>query len=63
MHLVSYETTNNAKEAIAREGQIKEGLRKRKMLFIESVKPDWEDPAADWDFGFLILGSYTYRSC
>jgi predicted GIY-YIG superfamily endonuclease len=49
MHLVSYETTNKAKEAIAQEGQIKEGLRKRKMAWIESANPDWEDLAANWD--------------
>jgi putative endonuclease len=40
MHLVFYETTNNVKGAIARERQIKEGLRKRKMALIESVNPD-----------------------
>ena len=49
MHLVFYETTNNVKEAIAREKQIKGWVRKRKIELIESVNPEWEDLAADWD--------------
>ena len=49
MHLVYFETTNNVKEAIAREKQIKGWVRKRKIELIESVNPDWEDLAADWD--------------
>jgi len=48
-HLVFYETTNNVKEAIAREKQIKGWVRKRKIELIESVNPEWEDLAADWD--------------
>ena len=44
-----YETTNNVKEAIAREKQIKGWVRKRKIELIESVNPEWEDLAADWD--------------
>jgi len=39
MYLVFYETTDNVKEAIARERQIKERLRKRKMALIELVNP------------------------
>jgi len=49
MHLVFCETTNNIKEAIAREKQIKGWLRKRKVALIESVNPEWKDLAADWD--------------
>ena len=54
MHLVFYLTTYNVKGAIARERQIKEGLRKRKMALIESVNPDWVDLAVDWDLEFRI---------
>ena len=49
MQLAYFETTNNVKEAIAREQQIKGWVRKRKMELIESVNPDWEDLSADWD--------------
>ncbi len=48
MHLVYFETTNNVKEAIAREKQIKGWVRKRKVELIESVNAEWEDLAADW---------------
>jgi hypothetical protein len=54
MYLVFYETTINVKEAIARERQIKERLRKRKMALIKSVNPYWEDLAADWDLEYRI---------
>ena len=47
-HLVYFEITNNVKEAIAREKQIKGWVRKRKIELIESVNPDWEDLSADW---------------
>ncbi len=48
MHLVFFETTNNVKEAIAREKEIKGWLRKKKIALIESVNPEWKDLAADW---------------
>lgn len=54
MYLVFYETTDNVKEAIARERQIKERLRKRKMALIELVNPYWEDLAADWNLELRI---------
>jgi len=47
--LVYYESTNHAKEAIAREKQIKGWLRERKIDLIESVNPGWCDLAAEWD--------------
>jgi len=49
MHLVFFETTNNVKEAIAREKEIKGWLRKKKIALIESVNPECKDLAADWD--------------
>jgi putative endonuclease len=48
MHLVFFETTNNVKEAIAREKEIKGWLRKKKIALIETVNPEWKDLAADW---------------
>ena len=54
MYLVFYETTDNVKEAIARERQINERLRKRKMALIELVNHYWEDLAADWNLEFRI---------
>ena len=45
--LVYFEETNDAREAIAREKQIKGWLRKKKVALIESVNPVWEDLAAE----------------
>ncbi len=36
-------------EAIAREKQIKEWNRKKKVFLIEKVNPDWRDLALDWE--------------
>ena len=48
-HLVYFEATNNVKEAIVREKQIKGWVRNRKIELVESANPDWEDLSADWD--------------
>ena len=45
--LVYFEETNDAREAIAREKQIKGWLRKKKIALIESVNPTWEDLGAE----------------
>jgi putative endonuclease len=41
--LVYYETTQNMLSAIAREKQIKAGSRKKKIMLIESMNPEWLD--------------------
>ena len=41
--LVYFEETNNIKEAIAREKQIKGGSRKKKIELINSFNPMWND--------------------
>ena len=41
--LVYYECYPNARDAIAREKQIKGWLRSKKVALIESVNPKWED--------------------
>ncbi|MBR2904156.1 MAG: GIY-YIG nuclease family protein [Clostridia bacterium] len=41
--LVYYESYNGAKEAIAREKQIKGFLRARKNRLVEALNPSWED--------------------
>ena len=46
--LVYYEETNDVKEAISREKQIKEWLRRKKIALIESVNPEWTDLSEDW---------------
>ena len=38
-----YEIYDNIIDAIAREKQIKAGSRKKKIMLIESVNPDWKD--------------------
>jgi putative endonuclease len=47
-HLVYFEETNDIREAIAREKQIKGWLRSRKVDLIQSVNPEWRDLADDW---------------
>ncbi|NLW51558.1 MAG: GIY-YIG nuclease family protein [Candidatus Brocadiaceae bacterium] len=46
--LVYFESTNDVKDAIAREKQIKGWLRAKKIALIESMNPEWTDLAADW---------------
>lgn len=46
--LVYYEATNDVREAIAREKQIKGWLRKKKIALIESLNPKWRDLSEDW---------------
>ena len=41
--LVWYEVTNDVWSALEREKQIKSWNRKRKLVLIESLNPDWED--------------------
>jgi len=41
--LVYYEETNDVREAIAREKQIKGWLRKKKIALIESINAEWKD--------------------
>ena len=46
--LVYYEATNDVREAIAREKQIKGWLRKKKVDLIESMNSKWRDLSEDW---------------
>jgi putative endonuclease len=41
--LVYFECTNDVKEDINREKQIKGGSRKKKLDLINSMNPNWED--------------------
>ncbi len=41
--LVWYELFSTMLDAIAREKQIKAGLRKRKLALIEATNPNWRD--------------------
>jgi len=47
--LVYFEETNDVREAISREKQIKGWLRRKKIELIESVNPEWNDLSEDWD--------------
>jgi putative endonuclease len=46
--LVYYEETNDVRQAIAREKQIKGWLRRKKIALITSANPDWRDLSAGW---------------
>lgn len=47
--LVYCEVFNNVREAVAREKQIKDWRREKKITLIESVNPKWRDLSEDWD--------------
>ncbi len=47
--LVYYEETNDVRIAIAREKQIKGWLRRKKIVLIESLNPEWKDLSEGWD--------------
>ena len=46
--LVYYEQGDNIEIAIQREKQLKGWLRKKKIVLIESVNPNWRDLSEDW---------------
>lgn len=45
VHFERYQYVNNA---IAREKELKDWNRSRKIALVESENPTWEDLAADW---------------
>jgi putative endonuclease len=47
-NLVYFEETGDILSAITREKQIKGWLRKKKIVLIESVNPEWEDLSERW---------------
>lgn len=46
--LVYYEETNDVRNAIEREKQIKGRVRKKKVELVESVNSNWEDLSREW---------------
>jgi putative endonuclease len=46
--LVYFAVTNDVREAIAREKQIKGSTRAKKIALIEDMNPCWEDLAVAW---------------
>jgi putative endonuclease len=46
--LVHFEESNDIREAIAREKQIKGWRRNKKVELIESTNPNWTDLSEDW---------------
>ena len=46
--LVYYEGTNNIKEALAREKQLKKWSRKKKEKLIKTLNKEWNDLSLDW---------------
>jgi putative endonuclease len=47
-HLVYLEETDDVREAIAREKQLKGWTRSKKIAVIESSNPEWRDLGEDW---------------
>src|SRR5437867_1285991 len=50
--LVHYEVTNDIRDAIAREKQVKGWLRAKKVALIEEDNPGWQDLSAGWYTGW-----------
>ncbi len=46
--LVYYEVFSDVREAIAREKQVKDWRREKKIALIESLNPAWKDLSEDW---------------
>jgi putative endonuclease len=46
--LVYYEVTNDVREALEREKQVKAWRRSRRLDLIESMNPDWRDLSDGW---------------
>ena len=46
--LAYYASTNDVREAIAREKQIKGWTRAKKIALIEEMNPNWDDLSATW---------------
>lgn len=47
-HLVYYEDYESVRDAIAREKQMKNWRREKKVALIESANPEWDDLADSW---------------
>ena len=47
--LVYYEVFSGVREAIAREKQVKDWRREKKIALIESMNPTWRDLSTDWE--------------
>jgi putative endonuclease len=45
--LVYYEIYNDVRDAIAREKQLKDGLRKKKEELVKTSNPEWKDLSID----------------
>jgi putative endonuclease len=48
IELAYYAATNDIREAIAREKQIKGWTRAKKIALIEGMNPNWDDLSATW---------------
>ena len=46
--LVYYEETNDVRDAVDREHQIKAWRRDKKISLVESVNPSWDDLSREW---------------
>ena len=46
--LVHFESTDDVRDALAREKQIKGWRRSKKLALIKSDNPKWQDLAEDW---------------
>ena len=53
--LVYYEVFSDIREAIAREEQVKDWRREKKIALIASMNPGWKDLSAEW-------GDFSLRS-
>ena len=59
--LVWFEEHDSPMKAIRREKTIKKWKRKWKINLIESINPEWEDLAADWNFEGYITSKERFK--
>jgi len=62
-HLVYYETTTDVFGAIAREKQIKNWRRSKKVALIRTMNPTWRDLSADFDEETLDSSRAGSKTC
>jgi putative endonuclease len=60
--LAYYAPTNDVREAIAREKQIKGWTRAKKIALIEEINPNWDDLSDAWYSTPKQSGSEVYSS-
>ena len=52
--LVYFEQFSDIQQAIARETQLKDWRREKKVALIEAKNPEWKDLSEEWEWQFVF---------